>query len=86
MNGAMRLDKTITEGFNEMKSLFGLNRKAAEMGAKTTASAKSNNNNYGTQNYGAVTENYNFNIGTVGESISLDEMTDKVVSSIKGLF
>jgi hypothetical protein len=39
-----------------------------------------------TQSYRAVTENYNFNIGTVGESISLNEMIDKVTSAIKGLF
>ena len=62
------------------------NKKAARTGQQTTEKAKSNMNNYGTQNYGAVTENYNFNIGTVGESISLDDMVEKVSSAIKGLF
>lgn len=51
-----------------------------------TKGIKSGTNIGGTQNYGAVTENYNFNIGTVGESISLNEMIDKVTSAIKGLF
>ena len=74
----------IKEGFN---NFFGLNRKAEATGAKTTSSAKSNNtNNYGTQNYGSVTENFNFNIGTVGESINLDEMVDRVSSAIRQMF
>jgi hypothetical protein len=62
------------------------NTRAADMGRATTEKAKSNMNNYGTQNYGAVTENYNFNIGTVGENISLDDMVDRVSSAIRGLF
>jgi hypothetical protein len=62
------------------------NTRAAQTGYRTTEKAKSNMNNYGTQNYGAVTENYNFNIGTVGENISLDEMVERVSSAIKGLF
>ena len=74
---------SIKDGFN---SFFGLNQKAAQTGRQTTEKAKSNNNNYGTQNYGAVTENYNFNIGTVGENISIDELTDRVTSAIQGLF
>jgi hypothetical protein len=51
-----------------------------------TKGNKGGTNIGGTQNYGAVTENYNFNIGTVGENIGLDEMVDKVVSAIKGMF
>ena len=51
-----------------------------------TKGIKNGSNIGGTQNYGAVTENYNFNIGTVGENISLDDMVDKVTSAIKGLF
>jgi hypothetical protein len=62
------------------------NTRAAQTGYRTTEKAKSNMNNYGTQNYGAVTENYNFNIGTVGENISLDDMVERVSSAIKGLF
>ena len=74
---------SVKDGFN---NFFGLNQKAAQTGRQTTEKAKSNNNNYGTQNYGAVTENYNFNIGTVGENISLDDMVDRVTSAIKGMF
>lgn len=51
-----------------------------------TKGIKNSNSIGGTQNYGAVTENYNFNIGTVGENISLDDMVDRVTSAIKGLF
>ena len=75
--------------WNKLLDLFDgdlNNKKAARTGQQTTEKAKSNMNNYGTQNYGAVTENYNFNIGTVGESISLDDMVEKVSSAIKGLF
>ena len=87
MNAIHRTEVSVVNGIKEgFNNFFGLNRKAAETGAKTTANAKSNSTNYGTQNYGAVTENYNFNIGTVGESISLDEMVDKVSSAIKGMF
>ena len=81
--GLVNLGNKIEDSWN---NFFGLNQKAAQTGKQTTEKAKSNNNNYGTQNYGAVTENYNFNIGTVGENISLDDMVDKVTSAIKGLF
>ena len=82
--GLVNLGNKIEDSWN---SFLGLNQKAAKTGNQTTDKAKSNNNNnYGTQNYGAVTENYNFNIGTVGENISLDEMADRVVSAIKGMF
>lgn len=87
MNAIHRMEvgivNSVKDGFN---NFFGLNQKAAQTGRQTTEKAKSNNNNYGTQNYGAVTENYNFNIGTVGENISLDDMVDRVTSAIKGLF
>ena len=79
----MNLGNKIDDSWN---NFFGLNQKAAQTGRQTTEKAKSNNNNYGTQNYGAVTENYNFNIGTVGENISIDELTDRVTSAIQGLF
>lgn len=53
---------------------------------KISSKAKNGFNVGGTQNYGAVTENYNFNIGTVGESVSLDDMVERVSSAIRGLF
>jgi hypothetical protein len=53
---------------------------------KLTKGVKSGTNIGGTQNYGDITSNYNFNIGTVGENISIDELTDRVTSAIQGLF
>ncbi len=79
---AVGLDK-IFGGKGQQTSTY---TKQEEEGKKTTDKVKSLGDNYGTQKYGDWTENYNFNIGTVGENISLDEMTDKVVSALKGLF
>lgn len=88
--GVDDLTAATTQGWENFKGLFASkstnNTRAADMGRATTEKAKSNMNNYGTQNYGAVTENYNFNIGTVGENISLDDMVDRVSSAIRGLF
>ena len=64
---------------------------AAEWFAKAFSKSSSNAkslalNAGGNQNYGDTNINNTFTIGTVGESISLDDMVDKVSNAIKGMF
>lgn len=72
----------IKEGFN---NFFGLNQKAAQNGSKTTDSVKSNSSS---EKSGILSQIFNItlDIEKFGESIGIDEVTDKVVTSIKGLF
>ncbi len=72
----------IKDGFN---NFFGLNQKAAQTGRQTTERANSNS---GSEKNRALSQIFNItlDIEKFGESIGIDEVTDKVVSSIKGLF
>ena len=70
-------------------------KKAGDDAAEWFAKAFSKNSNNaksfalnagGNQNYGDTNINNTFTIGTVGESVSLDDMVDKVSNAIKGMF
>ena len=70
-------------------------KKAGDDAAEWFAKAFSKNSNSaknlafntgGNQSYGDTNINNTFTIGTVGESISLDDMVDKVSNAIKGMF
>jgi hypothetical protein len=60
-------------------------------GSKTRSQISSNAksislNSGGTQNYGDTNVNNNFNIGTVGESVSLDDLTNRMTNIFKDMF
>ena len=43
-------------------------------------------NSGGTQNYGDTNVNNHFNIGSVGESVSLDDLTNRMTNIFKDMF
>ena len=81
-NAEVGIVNSIKDGFN---NFFGLNQKAAQNGSKTTDSVKSNSSS---EKSGILSQIFNItlDIEKFGESIGIDEVTDKVVTSIKGLF